>query len=154
MKKLLILLVCFSGMHASYAQKQSAETQLKQLEWLLGGWNRVNSPAGKSGFEYWQRHGDGQWHGRGISMKGADTTFVEVLKIVVEKEKLFYVADVPGNNKPVYFEITSVGEGFFICENPTHDFPKRIEYRYDGKQIRARVSAGAQGMDYVFERRP
>lgn len=87
-------------------------------------------------------------------MKGTDTTFVEVLKIVVEKGSLYYAADVPGNNQPVYFEMTSVSENSFVCENPTHDFPKRIEYHFDGKQIRARVSAGSQGMDYVFERRP
>ncbi len=86
-------------------------------------------------------------------MKGPDTTFVEVLKIVIERGVLHYVADVPGNNKPVYFQITSVGEGTFVCENPKHDFPKRIEYRFDGTQIHARVSAGSQGIDYVFERR-
>lgn len=87
-------------------------------------------------------------------MKGTDTTFVEILKIVTEKGSLYYVADVPGNNKPVYFEIISVNPDAFVCENPAHDFPKRIEYRFDGKQIRARVSAGSQGVDYVFERRP
>ncbi len=154
MKKHVILLVLLTAVYSANAQTPAPEAQLKQMEWLLGGWNRVNSPVGKSGYEYWQRKAEREWHGRGISMKGADTTFVEILKIVVEKNKLYYVADVPGNNKPVYFEITSVTEGAFICENPSHDFPKRIEYRYDGKQIRARVSAGAQGMDYVFERRP
>lgn len=127
---------------------------MKQMEWLLGGWTRVNNPAGKSGYEYWQRKNDQEWHGQGIALKGTDTTFVELLKIVVERGALYYVADVPGNNKPVYFEITSVNENSFICENPTHDFPKRIEYRFDGKQIHARVSAGSQGIDYIFERRP
>jgi hypothetical protein len=67
---------------------------------------------------------------------------------------LYYVVDTPGNNKPVHFEITSVSKESFVCENPAHDFPQRIEYRFDGKQIRARVSAGSHGIDYVFERRP
>lgn len=154
MKYCLVAALLILGMNSSCAQKPSPEAQLKQIEWLLGNWNRVNSPAGKSGYEYWQRTSATEWRGRGIAMKGADTTFVEILKIVVEKGSLYYAADVPGNNKPVYFEMTSVSENSFVCENPAHDFPKRIEYHFDGKQIRARVSAGSQGMDYVFERRP
>lgn len=86
-------------------------------------------------------------------MKGADTTFVEVLRIVTKDNKLYYVADVPENNKAVYFEITSVTQDSFTCENPSHDFPKTIYYHFDGAKIHARVSAGAQGIDFVFERR-
>lgn len=125
---------------------------MKQMEWLIGTWTRTNAKPGKSGFEIWTRHSPTEWRGRGVSMTGKDTTFVEKIRIVAEKGSLYYVADVPDNSKPIYFEVTSVTPNAFVCENPSHDFPKKIEYRYDGTEIRARISAGDQGMDYVFVR--
>lgn len=153
--KYAILLSAFtvlcSTVHAQH--DTSPQQKLKTMEWLLGDWVRSNSKPGTSGFESWKKTGDQVWQGRGWSMKGADTTFVEVLRIVTKDNKLYYVADVPENNKAVYFEITSVTQDSFTCENPSHDFPKTIYYHFDGKKIQARVSAGAQGIDFVFERR-
>jgi Domain of unknown function (DUF6265) len=138
----------------SACQPARAEEKMKQMEWLIGNWTRTNAASGKSGYEIWNRRSSTEWHGRGISMKGPDTTFVEVIKIVIEKDTLWYVADVPGNEKKVYFEITRVTRNSFVCENPTHDFPKKIAYQFDGREIRARVSDGDKGIDYVFVRTP
>lgn len=151
MRKTLTLLAFLVMTHAAQAQSVP-ENSLKQMEWLLGRWTRTNTSPGKSGFENWTKVSPTEWMGRGISMKGTDTTFVEKLKIVIENKKLYYVADVPENKKLVYFEITLVTSDSFVCENPSHDFPKKIAYRFDGKEIRARVSAGEQGMDFVFVR--
>lgn len=149
--KILTLLACLILLpSASFGQGPAQK--MKQLEWLLGNWKRTNAKPGKSGFEIWTKVSDAEWHGRGISMKGVDTTFVEKLRLIVENNKLYYVADVPENKKSVYFEITSVTPESFTCENAAHDFPKKIFYRFDGKQLYARVSAGEQGMDYWFER--
>lgn len=135
-----------------YGQSANPAKKMKQMEWLLGNWTRTNIPAGKSGYEIWRRTSPTVWQGRGISMKGADTTFVEILKIAIENDRLYYIADVPENKKPVYFEVTAVTADSFTCENPKHDFPKKILYRFDGTEIRARVSAGEQGQDFVFVR--
>lgn len=146
------ILVLFLAVSLSGSAQTDTPNKLNQMEWLLGQWTRTNSRPGKSGFEHWQKLSATEWTGRGISLTGGDTTFVEKLTIKVEKEKLYYVAEVPGNAKPVYFEIVTVTPNSFVCENPQHDFPKRIAYQFDGKEIRARVSAGEQGMDYVFVR--
>src|SRR5689334_2825419 len=106
MSKLVVSLIVFSLPILAVAQDQTAAQKLKQMEWLLGSWTRTNSPAGKSGFETWKRSSDNSWTGRGITMKGTDTTFVEKLRIIIENNKLFYVADVPENKKAVYFEVT------------------------------------------------
>lgn len=146
----LILLTLVSAPLMSAGQPDGAAQKMTKMEWLLGNWTRTNAKPGRSGYELWKRVSATEWTGRGISLKGADTTLVEKIRILIDKDKLYYVADVPQNSKPVYFEMTSVTPDSFICENPNHDFPKKIEYRFDGREIRARVSAGEQGIDYVF----
>ncbi len=153
MRTALIFMALLMLPLATVVQSESLR-KLKQMEWLLGNWTRTNARPGKSGFERWTRVSDTEWKGRGISLTGSDTTFVEKLRIVIENDKVYYVAEVPGNAKPVYFELTTVTPNSFVCENPSHDFPKRIAYEWDGQVIRARVSSGDQGMDYVFKRSP
>lgn len=149
--KTLILLMMIAAPLLSKGQDRAAQ-KMKKMEWLLGHWTRTNAAPGKSGYELWTRTSPTEWRGRGISMKGADTTFVEKLKIVIEKGSLWYVADVPENKKLVYFEITTVTPDSFTCENPNHDFPKKIAYQFNGSEIHTRVSAGDKGIDYVFVR--
>jgi hypothetical protein len=131
----------------------SAATKLHSMEWLLGTWNRTNSKPGRSGIESWTKQTEMKWVGRGVTMKATDTAFVEKISIVIEKGKLFYVADVPENKSVVYFEITSVSKDGFVCENPSHDFPKKIEYKVTGSTLNARISGGDKFIDYVFERK-
>ena len=75
-----------------------------------------------------------------MTMKGKDTVFVEKLRIIAREGDLFYVADVPENQKPVYFKLTEVTDRSFVCENPDHDFPKKIAYLFDGKSLKAAIS--------------
>ncbi len=131
----------------------SAKESLHTMEWLLGTWTRTNVKPGRTAWEQWSKKNESEWTGLGVSMKGADTSFVEVLKIIIEKEKLFYVADVPENKSLVYFEISSVAKDGFVCENPTHDFPKKLVYQLNGSKLRAQISGDGKVIDYLFERK-
>lgn len=86
-------------------------------------------------------------------MNGADTSFVEKLRIVTKDNKLYYVADVPENKESTYFLITGVTATSFICENPEHDFPKKIVYQHEGNTMKATVSGNGKSIDYFFERK-
>lgn len=130
-----------------------AKTKLRQMEWLLGSWTRTNAKPGRTASEEWAKVNETAWMGRGINMRGLDTTFVEKLKIVIENDKLFYVADVPENKKLVYFEMTSVTADGFVCENPQHDFPKKIAYKRNGNKVTATISGGDKSIDYLFEKK-
>lgn len=153
-KNILWLGVFSFVMEAAGAQDKplSAGEKLKKMEWLLTTWTRTNTKPGKTAHERWLKKSDTEWIGFGVTMQGNDTIFVEKLKIVIENGQLYYVADVPENKKLVYFEMKSVTNLGFVCENPAHDFPKRIEYQRDGSRLKARISAGEKGMDYLFER--
>jgi hypothetical protein len=146
MKKLATLLLTIL-ITSAYAQ-----TDLKNLEWLTGNWTRTNAKPGRSGFEIWERVSLTEMKGRGINLKGTDTTFVEKLKIVVKDGSVFYVADVPQNKEPVLFKATSVTNSSIVFENPQHDFPKKIAYEFDGQKLMATISGDGKSIDYWFEK--
>jgi hypothetical protein len=146
MKKLTTLLFAIL-LTSTYAQ-----TDLKNLEWLAGSWTRTNAKPGRSGFEFWQRVSSTEMTGRGINLKGTDTTFVEKLKIIVKENSIFYVADVPQNKEPVLFQATSVTKSSIVFENPQHDFPKKIVYEFDGTKLKATISGDGKSIDYWFEK--
>jgi hypothetical protein len=134
---------------ATYSQSKSVEN-LKKLDWLKGDWTRTDQKPGRSGYETWKSTGPTTMVGRGIMMKGADTTFIEKIRIEVKDGKIFYVADVPENNGEVWFEFTALTDKSFVCENPKHDFPKKISYEVDGKNLKATISGDGKAIDYLF----
>ena len=127
------------------------QNEAGRVDWLVGTWTRTNAKPGRSGAEVWTKVNN-ELIGRGVNMKGADTAFVEKLKIVSKDGKLFYVADVPENDGEVWFEFTELTNKSFVCENPTHDFPKKISYALEGDQLKATISGGGKEIDYLFVR--
>lgn len=127
-------------------------TDLTKLSWLEGKWTRTNPKPGRVGFEIWERSTATGMKGKGISMKGTDTTFVERFELKAENGTLYYVADVPENKKPVSFKVVEITDKGFASENPSHDFPKRIEYWYDGKTLKATISGDGKFIDYLFQK--
>src|SRR5688572_6387744 len=96
-------------------------TKFKKLEWLVGTWNRTNAKPGKSSHERWEKTNELELRGVGVSMQGKDTTFVEKITILIKDNNIYYVADVPENEKPVYFKLVEISNSGFVCENPQHD---------------------------------
>ena len=91
--------------------------------------------------------------GRGINLKGIDTTFVEKLKIILKDNAIYYVADVPQNKEPVLFKLTTQSETKLVFENPQHDFPKVITYEVLDKKLKAVISGDGKAIEYWFERK-
>lgn len=147
---LLIVLLVLPGIAMSQKSKASQQ-DLKKLSWLEGTWNRTNVKPGRNAYERWERKGD-LMQGWGVSMNGTDTSFVEKLKIVVKEGELHYVADVPENQQPVYFKLTTITETGFVCENQQHDFPKVISYQRDGSKLKATILGNGKAIDFLFER--
>jgi hypothetical protein len=79
--------------------------------------------------------------------------FVEKLRIVVRDGNLHYVADVPENKMPVYFPFVELKKNSFVCENPDHDFPKRISYSLEGTTLKATISGDGKSIHYLFEKK-
>jgi Domain of unknown function (DUF6265) len=148
--KNLILVVIFLSSQLAIAQ---VDTDLKKLSWLEGKWERVNTKPGKTGFEVWTKISSSEWKGMGVSLNGADTAFVEKLRLIVQDGTPYYVADVPQNQDEVRFRISELTATGFVCENPAHDFPKKISYQRDGDKLKATISGNGKSIDYLFVKR-
>lgn len=151
--KLIFSLVFITISLLSQAQSVTASPEnLKKLEWLTGTWKRLDMKPGRSGTERWVKVSPTEWQGWGVAMRGNDTSFVEKLRIIAKDNLIFYVADVKANKDIVYFQFVSLDEDHFVCENPSHDFPKRIEYHFKGNQLQAAVSGNGKTIPYLFEK--
>ena len=147
MKNILVLLI------VGVAFQSTAQTSLSKLEWLIGSWARTNAKAGRSGVEVWMKTSDQEFVGKGINLRGTDTTYVEKLKLISRNNKIYYVADVPENKEPVLFEMTSQTGTNVVFENPAHDFPKKIAYNLDGSKLKATISGDGKSIDFLFEKK-
>ena len=126
---------------------------ITKLNWIAGDWNRTNVKPGSSGHESWVKISATAFKGKGITMKGTDTIFVEKLQLIAKDNKIFYVAETTDNKEPVYFVMTALTNNGFECENPAHDFPKKITYSNQGTAIKATISGNGKSIDYVFEKK-
>ena len=130
----------------------STEQQLEKLAWLEGKWERQNTRQGRTAFELWTKNSD-RFVGKGITMSGTDTVFVERLSIKKKDGELYYVAEVSQNAEPTYFKITQFTKAGFICENPDHDFPKKIEYKLESDgTMKAIISGDSRSIPFVFQK--
>jgi len=145
MKTLFLFLTLIAASTCTQAQQK-----LSDLAWLTGTWQRTNVKPGRTAVEVWKKATAGEMIGKGASLQGADTVFVEKLKIILKDGTLYYVADVPENKEPVLFKFTELTSTSFVCENPTHDFPKKIAYKLEGNKLTATISAGEKKMDFLF----
>lgn len=141
-------LVCY-GLPAQSISKKTTD-DFSKLKWIEGTWIRTDSKPGRSGFEGWQKISSHEFLGKGVALKGADTLFAEKLKIEIRDNAIYYVSDVPENPQPVSFKFTKVSSSGFVCENPQHDFPKKIEYQRSGKSLKATISGDGKSIDYSF----
>ena len=126
---------------------------IKNLHWLIGHWERISMKDGSSGYEEWQKSGENELSGRGVTLEDGDTILIEKIRLVEKENSIYYVADVPENNRSVYFRLTSIDDCSFTCVNPEHDFPKKIVYLKKGNQLVVTISDETRAIDYVFVKR-
>ena len=136
----------------SACSPSSKESDLKNFEWLLGKWERVNENPEKTTFENWERHSPTTLKGTGITLKGQDTIFMEKLRIEIRQENIYYIPEVAHNAAPVLFKIQECSNTGFTAENPDHDFPKKIAYQKTGNGMKATISGDGRSIDFIFRR--
>ena len=152
LRSLLFLLICYVGSVNAQQQSPELQSKFKLLKWLEGRWERTNVKPGMKANEQWQVDAPYQLKGIGVTTKGQDTIFLEKIQIVIKEGNMYYVADVKENKAPVYFKFTSLTPHGFICENPEHDFPKKIVYESNGSKLVVTISDDSKSQNYLFTR--
>jgi len=122
--------------------------------WLAGSWCGQDGPARSE--ESWLAPAGGQMLGMSRTVAPGRSTQFEFLRIDSVDGVLSYLAQ-PGGAAVTAFARTDGGERWIRFENPTHDFPRSVEYRRDGDTLKAEIAGpGKNGetmrIAYLFER--
>jgi hypothetical protein len=142
MKKML-LFGCFILMLS--CNKNSNKTQ--KPTFLIGEWKRLDDKPGNQTYEIWNTN----LVGMGYTITGVKRSFQETLAIITIKDTLYL--EVKGiNEQPTLFKVTEQTDFSFVCENPQNEFPKKIKYYLENKQLKAIVSSDDFRIDFVFDR--
>lgn len=115
--------------------------QQKEFRWLIGTWKL----EGKNIYETWKGSANNTLEGSSYRVNGADTVGRETLRFIQEADGFVYIPDVPGNQGPVNFKVTHYDQNGFVAENPQHDFPKLIRYRFIPGSTQDRIEASIEG---------
>lgn len=148
-KKIFTLLAILLLANATYAQETN-EQQFKKLTWLVGKWNRTNAKAGESGYETWEQVNALKLTGKGVTLKEKQVVFLEHLELSMQGSDIVYAVRLKEEKTPVFFKLTEINKDGFTCENPRHDFPKKIVYTRDGENVKAVISGNGESIDFNF----
>jgi Domain of unknown function (DUF6265) len=118
------------------------------MYWLAGEWQLQN----KNGTEVWQVINNSQLSGEGFIIRDGKKESTEKMKLIGKDSKFFFVADVPHNQKEVFFEIINWNKNGFIAENQQHDFPKKIIYKIRKGLLHVTISSGKKQQVFIFEK--
>ncbi len=154
MKSTIALFIVMLVTNNLSAQSEKMKEDFRSLSWLEGKWIRSNiKKPGRTSFELWKKTGDYELTGLGVTLQENDTVFTEKLKIIIEGNEIHYVADVPENSNAVHFKFTQISPKQFSCENPTHDYPKKISYQLNENTLKGQTSGDGKVQEFVFEKR-
>lgn len=120
--------------------------QIDSLNWLMGTWE--SKTAKTSIYETWTKASNKELSGKSFMLKGNDTSILETVRIVRERQQLYYIPTVSNqnNNQPVRFKLKTMTNNAFIFENMAHDFPQLISYtKINADSIVAIISGTKNG---------
>lgn len=142
MKKIvsgIAVVVCFSAFFLTGSKI------FKRLYVLEGTWKMTTKRGAIC--EEWKKIDDNYLQGKGYMIRGTDTIINERVALTNTKEGILYSSTVEdqNNKEPIAFKMTRAENDVFVFENPVHDFPKRIVYRFvTSDSIHAFVDDGSE----------
>ncbi len=146
MKKITTLIVAVIGIMALCSWIGHFQNDIKKASWLIGIWE--NKTQRGSLFEAWSQLNENEFSGKSYMVKDKDTMVFETIRLLQEKEQLFYIPVVKNQNdgQPVRFALKSISDNLLVFENPTHDFPQVISYtRITPDSLLAEISGTRNG---------
>lgn len=120
------------------------------FDFLLGSWQRTNNQVDKLSYEYWSIDSAGSYLGLGYTLQASDTVFKEEM-LIQWKDSAYYMIVSGVNDLPTPFKVISLTKNEFICENSENEFPKKILYRLDDKQLIAIISDDYNQVLFTFK---
>lgn len=130
----LLSTLLFSSVLSISAVDGSAD----QLRWFAGCWEM--KADGRLVEEHWFKPGGDGLMGMSRTTRGDDLAEYEFTRIARVEGTLTYLA-MPVGQAPTLFKATKITDDEALFENPTHDFPRKIQYWRKGKDsLKAQIS--------------
>lgn len=133
---------------------QSApRAHVSDLSWMSGRW--VATTNGRWTEEHWSAPRAGTMMGYSWSGEGETIREYEYLRLQAgEDDEIVYLAQPNGGAVSTGFYLARSEGTSATFENPTHDFPQRINYARDGNTMVATISAmdGSNAMSWTYRR--
>lgn len=104
------------------------KVNIKDAEWVLGTWKMTTGSSNI--YEEWIRVNNEEFSGKSYMLKEKDTIIFEAIRLVQQKDTLFYIPTVKNQNNgtPIPFSLKTGSTSQLIFENVQHDFPQIISY--------------------------
>ena len=119
-------------------------------EWMTGAWAHTDGESWAD--EYWTPPRAGIMIGASRAGEGEKLQFWEHMRIVREADGKLAFWAISADQKPVRFVATRKAATEIVFENAAHDYPQRIRYWREGKELKAQISLmdGSQPMDFSW----
>ena len=132
MKNNILLLLIVITISCTDSKKDTTTTDVKRssgiekADWLIGSWQST-SPEGTV-TESWTAMNDSTYAGKTFFISGKDTLSSESISLEQRDTALYYIPTVSDQNAgmPVKFTLTSSTADQLVFENPSHDFPQKM----------------------------
>ncbi len=104
--------------------------ELEKANWLLGSWEFKNENGTLQ--EIWTSKNDSTFAGQSYFINKKDTIHNETIDLIEDNGILKYVATIKGENQnlPTTFNFSETEENELKFENPKHDYPSLIFYKF------------------------
>lgn len=128
-----------------------AQPELDRLAWLAGCWAAEDGEPGSG--EQWMVPAGGVMLGMSRTLSQSRVRSFEFMRIAPDGEggSLSYFAQ-PQGRPATAFALRSLSSTEAVFENPAHDFPQRVVYRYEAPvHLRARLEGRVDGRPRQLE---
>lgn len=116
----------------------AAESASELPGWMAGGWEMRQGEQWVD--EYWTPPRGGMMNGASRTGTGDELQFWEQVRIVRKPDGgLSYIA-MPQGGPAVEFAMINSGPNSIEFANPAHDYPQRIKYWREGRELKAEIS--------------
>ena len=152
-KFLFFLLTVFAGWYGCGSETNTIDSFIR----MEGVW--VMDLGETQIYEEWNKVDDKLLQGISYQITGEDSTVSEHIQLIIKGADIYYVPTVANQNEglPVSFKLTYQSDTLIVFENPEHDFPTKISYKFTGQnQLDASISGEIRGeirtLDFKYSR--
>lgn len=130
-----------------------ADDGVAMPSWMAGAWSLSDGRGGWTE-EFWTAPRGGLMIGASREGTGDTLRSWEATRIVRRGDGSLSFVAMPGGAEGVEFALVKQDAGSIEFANPTHDYPQRIRYWLDGKQLKAEISLidGSRAVSWSYSR--